>query len=129
LAVDAAGDVLAVWLATDPVSGTAVWQRLWHAGAWSVAGRLSGRSDTPDLPSVAMSGDGSLAVVTWTDNAAQLARAGSLRSGTWTRQSLGAAYWGGTVPVAAGGGKANAGWARVVGGNPNSAQLVGRGTP
>lgn len=128
LAVNDAGDVLAAWLASDPVSGTAVWQRLRQAGAWTAAGRLSRGSDTPDLPSAAMSGEGSLAIVTWTDNTAQLARAASLQGNIWTRQNLGAAYWGGTVPVAAGNGKASAGWARAVGGNPNSAQLVGRGT-
>lgn len=130
LAVNDAGDVVAAWLSIDATSGTtAVWQRQWHAGAWGVASRLSGRNDTPDLPNVAASGDGSLAVVTWTDNTAQVARASVLEGGVWTRQSLGQAYWGGMVSVAAGGGKASAGWARAVGGNPNAAQLVGRGTP
>ena len=129
LAVSDNGDVLAAWQAADAYSGTAVWQRVWHAGAWADAGRLSARSDTPCWPSAAMSGDGSLGVVTWTDDTALAARAATLRAGVWTRQSLGPAYWGGTVPVAAGGGQAAAGWARSVGGNPNAVQLVGRATP
>lgn len=129
LAVNEAGDVVAAWLAADAASGTAVWQRQWQAGAWGVASRLSGPNDTPDWPAVATAGDGSLAVVTWTDNTALVARASVLEAGVWTRQNLGPAYWGGWVSVAAGDGKASAGWARVVGGNPNTAQLVGRGTP
>ena len=128
LAVDDAGDVFAAWLATDPTSGTAVWLRQRRAGAWGPATRLSSRNDTPDWPSVAVSGDGSLAVVTWTDDTAQLARAAVLQGGAWQRQSLGPAYWGGVVSVAAGGGRAAAGWARAVGGNPNAAELVGRAT-
>lgn len=129
LAVTDAGDVIAAWLSTDATSGTAVWQRQWHAGAWGPATRLSGRNDTPDWPSAAASGDGSLAIVTWTDDTAQRARASVLQAGAWKRQTLGPAYWGGTVSVAAGGGKAAAGWARAVRGNPNAAQLVGRATP
>ncbi len=128
LAVSEAGDVLAAWLAFDPAGGTSVWQRVWQAGAWTSAGRLSGANDTPDWPNAAISGDGSLAVVSWTDNSSLVARASTWQAGAWTRQNLGGAYWGGQVSVAAGGGKASAGFARVVGGNPNSAQLVGRGT-
>lgn len=130
LAMSEAGDILAAWQAYDPVSGaTSIWRRLWRAGAWSTATRLSGRNDAADLPSAAFSGDGSLAVVSWTDDTALVARAAQWQGGAWSTQSLGSSCWGGSVPVAAGGGKAAAGWARTVGGNPNAAQLVGRGTP
>lgn len=124
------GDMLAAWLAIDPATGaTSVWQRLRGASIWGAEARLSGRNETPDLPSAALAGDASLAAVTWTDNTTNVARAALLRGGAWTRSALGPGYWGGLVTVAAGGGRVNTGWARTVNGNPNAAQLVGRGTP
>lgn len=130
LAVGDAGEVLAAWLAIDPATGqTAVWQRMLSGGTWGAELRLSARSEAPAMPSAAMSGDASLAVVTWTDDNSLSARSSTLQAGAWTRQTLGPAYWGGTVSSAAGGGRASTGWARVVNGNPNAAQLVGRGTP
>lgn len=111
LAVNDAGDTLAVW----------------QEGGAEL--RLSARSEATAMPSTAKSGDASLAVVTWTENNSLSARSPTLQAGVWTRQTLGPAYWGGTVSSAAGGGGASTGWARVVNGNPNAAQLVGRGTP
>jgi len=43
------------------------------------------------------------------------------------KASIGAGWWGGTVPVAAGGGIVAATWAAVaIPGNPNSAKLMAK---
>lgn len=130
LAVADSGDLLVAWLAIDPATGqTSVWQRQQTGGSWSAAARLSTRNEMPSWPSAALSGDGSLAIVTWTDDSSLAARCATLQAGVWTKQTLGpSAYWGGTIAAAAGGGKASTGWARFVNGNPNAAQFVGRGT-
>ena len=102
------GRHLAARQAYDPVSGaTSIWRRLWRAGAWSTATRLSGRNDA-DLPSAAFSGDGSLAVVSWTDDTALVARAAQRQGGAGAPVAR-SSCWGGSVPVAAGGGSGSRG--------------------
>ncbi len=128
LAMDGAGDLVAAWLATDTFGTPAVWKRTMPAGgAWTATTRLSGAADTADWPTAAFSSDGSVAVVTWIDDQALKARAstGSV-SGAWTRATLGAGYWGSTVPVAAGGGTATAAWAAAIPTNANSSKILGR---
>jgi len=128
LAMDANGDVIAAWQALDAGNYGSVYQRARAAGAgWGLASLLSAPSEDAGWPSLAYSGDGSVAVVTWVDNSTNEARAsvGSV-SALWSRSLLGAGWWGSTVPVAAGGGTAVATWATVVGGNPNAASLVAK---
>lgn len=127
LAVAPGGEVLAAWQAADASGQTSIWQSTATASGWSAATRLSTRADSPDWPSVALTGDGLAAVVTWTDDTTLGARAALRRAGVWTRHTLGGAYWAARVPVAGGGASVAAGWARPVGGNPNAAQLVGAG--
>ncbi|MCE9657483.1 MAG: hypothetical protein K8R60_02920 [Burkholderiales bacterium] len=128
LAMSAGGDVLVAWLTLDAQGrGGEVWARVAAAGAdWSAAQRLSVAADDAYWPSAAFADDGSLAIVGWTDNAANAAKASIFRAGTWTRRTLGTGYWSGGVRVAAGAGGAVAGWAMPNLANPNSAKLVAR---
>lgn len=123
----AAGDLVAAWQVLDAGNAGTVWQSSAPAGAaWSAPARLSGPSESAGWPSVAVAADGSAAIVAWVDDATNTARA-SVRAGAgWTRTTLGAGWWGGTVPVAAGAGRGMAGWAVPAPGNPNSASLVAR---
>jgi len=127
LAMSATGDVLAAWLALDASNIGSVWQRPLPAGAsWGSATRLSAAAESADWPTAALSGDGSVAVVGWTDNNSNSARASVRTAGAWQRNNLGGGYWSGPVPVAAGSGAAVAGWTAPTGGNPNSARLLAR---
>ena len=65
-------------------------------------------------------------VVGWVDDATNSARAAVRAGAAWGRSTLGAGWWGGTVPVAAGGGAAVAGFAQPNAGNPNSVKLLAR---
>lgn len=128
LAMNAAGDLVAAWLALDASNVGSVWASEAAAGAaWSAPLRLSARAESADWPSAAFAADGTLAVVGWTDNNSNIAKA-SVRTAAWAwkRSNLGSGYWSGTVPVAAGGGAAVAGWTTPTSGNPNSARLVAR---
>jgi hypothetical protein len=128
LAVNERGDLLAAWQALDANNVGSVWQRTARAGAaWSATQRLSAASESAQWPSAAWAGDGSVAVVGWVDDNTNSAKASLLATtGRWVRSTLGAGWWGGTVPVAAGRGGAVAGWAVPTPGNPNSARLVAR---
>jgi hypothetical protein len=127
LAMNGAGDLVAAWLSLDASNMGAVWSSTATAGApWSAAQRLSARAESVDWPTVAFAADGSLVVVAWTDNNTNTAKASVRVAGAWVRSNLGSGYWAGTVPVAAGGGAAVAGWATPTSGNPNSARLVAR---
>jgi hypothetical protein len=123
----AAGELVAAWQVLDAGNAGAVWQSSAPVGAgWSAPARLSGPSESAGWPSMAVAADGSVAIVGWVDDATNTARA-AVRSGAgWTRGTLGAGWWGGTVPVAAGAGRGMAGWAVPAPGNPNSASLVAR---
>lgn len=127
-AMSAGGDRLAAWLSISASTGsTEVWARVAPAGGtWSAAQRLSAAAEQADWPSAAYAADGSVAVVGWTDDAANIAKASVYAAGTWTRRNLGTGYWGGAVPVAAGTGAAVAGWARPGAANPNAGSLVAR---
>lgn len=127
-AMSAAGDLLAAWLAQDALTGSSeVWARVAApGGAWGAARRLSAASEQAGWPSAAFSGDGSVAIVGWNDDAANVAKASVYAAGTWTRRNLGNGYWGGSVPVAAGGAAAVAGWALPNLANPNAGRLVAR---
>ncbi|WP_127999354.1 hypothetical protein [Piscinibacter defluvii] len=127
-AMSAAGDMLVAWLAQDPLTGSSeIWARVAASGAgWSAARRLSALSDQAGWPSAAFAGDGSVAIVGWTDDAANVAKASVYAAGTWTRRNLGTGYWGGPMPVAAGAAAAVAGWAMPNLANPNAAKLVAR---
>lgn len=128
LAMSAGGDVLVAWLAQDAQAGSSeIWARVAVPGAdWTAARRLSALSEQAAWPSAAFAGDGSVAIVGWTDDAANVAKASVYAAGSWTRRNLGTGYWSGPVPVAAGGGAAVAGWAMPNLANPNAAKLVAR---
>ena len=127
LAMSAAGDLLASWSALDAANTGSVWASVAPTGAaWSTPTRLSGRAEATDWPSAAFAADGSIAIVAWTDNNTNTAKATVLAAGTWTRRNLGSGYWGGPVSVAAGSSAAVAGWATPYLGNPNAAKVVGR---
>jgi hypothetical protein len=127
LAMSAGGDVLAAWLALDASNVGGVWQSLAPAGAgFPAPARVSVRSDNADWPTAAFATEGGLAVIGWVDDNSNTARASVWSGGRWVRSALGAGWWGGQVPVGAGGGVAAAGWAVPAAGNPNSATLVGR---
>lgn len=127
LAVNERGDLLAAWQALDANNTGSVWQSTAPVGAaWGAAQRLSAGAESAQWPSAAWAGDGSVAVVGWVDNNSNSAKASLLSAGRWTRSTLGAGWWGGTVPVAAGSAGAVAGWAVPATGNPNSARLVAR---
>lgn len=127
-AMSAAGDMLVAWLARDALSGSSeVWARVAASGAdWAAARRLSALSEQAGSPSAGFASDGSVAIVGWTDDAANVAKASVYSAGTWIRRNLGTGYWSGLVPVAAGGGAAVAGWAMPNLANPNAAKLVAR---
>jgi hypothetical protein len=128
MAVNERGDLLAAWQALDAGNVGSVWQRTALAGApWSAAQRLSANGESAQWPIAAWAGDGSVALVGWVDDNTNSAKASLLSAtGRWVRSTLGAGWWGGTVPVSAGGGGAVAGWAVPAPGNPNSARLVAR---
>lgn len=128
LAISGGGDLLVAWLTLDAQGGAGeVWARIAPAGAdWSAARRISATAEDAYWPSASFADDGSVAVVGWTDNAANSARASVYSAGAWTRRALGTGYWSGGVGVAAGSGAAIAGWATPNLGNPNSAKLVAR---
>jgi len=127
LAMSAAGDLLAAWLTLDASNTGSVWQSSAPAGAaWSAPARLSAASENADWPTAAFAADGSVAVVGWVDDATNSARAAVRAGAAWGRSTLGAGWWGGTVPVAAGGGAAVAGFAQPNAGNPNSVKLLAR---
>ncbi|MDH4053152.1 MAG: hypothetical protein OEU93_16395 [Rubrivivax sp.] len=126
-AVSAQGDMLASWLALDLSNIGSIWSvTAAGGGPWTAPVRLSARSESADWPTAAYAGDGSVALVGWTDNATNTVRASVLAIGGWSRRRLGTGYWGGQVPVAAGGGAAVAVWATTSGGNPNAGLLVAR---
>lgn len=127
LAMSAGGDVLAAWLALDASNMGAVWQSLAPAGAgFPAPARVSARTDNADWPTAAFAAEGGLAVIGWVDDGSNSARASVWSAGRWVRSTLGAGWWGGQVPVGAGGGVAAAGYAVPAAGNPNSATLLGR---
>lgn len=127
LAMSAAGDVLAAWMSYDASALGSVWQSVAPAGAaFPAPARLSTRNENADWPSAAFAADGSTAIVGWTDDNTNGARAAVLSNGRWTRSTLGGGYWAGVVRVGAGAQAAAAGWAVPTAGNPNSASLMGR---
>lgn len=126
-AMSARGDLLAAWLALDASNMGSVWAVMAPAGgSWSPGTRLSARADQADWPTAAYAGDGSVALVGWTDNGTNTAKVSIYAGSTWTRRNLGVGYWSGPVPVAAGSGAAVAGWAMPNLANPNAARLVTR---
>lgn len=127
LAMSAGGDVLAAWMSYDAAQVGAVWHSLAPAGAaFAAPARLSTRNENADWPSAAFAADGSTAIVGWTDDYTNGARAAVFSQGRWTRSTLGGGYWAGVVRVGAGTQAAAAGWAVPTAGNPNSASLMGR---
>ncbi len=127
LAMSAGGDVLAAWLSLDASNFGSVWQSLAPAGAgFPAPARVSARTDNADWPTAAFAAEGGLALIGWVDDNSNSARASVWSAGRWVRGTLGAGWWGGQVPVGAGGGVAAAGWAVPAPGNPNSASLLGR---
>lgn len=127
LATTASGQLLAAWQVLDASNLGAVWQAEGAVdGGWTSPSRLSAPAEDAAWPSVAVAEDGSVAVAAWVDQTSNTARAAVRTGGAWTRSTLGAGWWGGTVPVAAGGGLAMATWAVPAAGNPNSATLVAR---
>lgn len=124
---NAAGDLVAAWQVLDSGNYGTIWQSSSTAdGSWSAPVRLSGTAEDAAWPSIAVAADGSVALVAWMDQNTNTARAAVRSAGVWTRSTLGAGWWGGTVPVAAGAGVGMAGWAVPAPGNPNSATLVAR---
>lgn len=127
LAMSAGGDLLVSWLSLDVSNIGSVWASIAPVGgAWTLRTRLSARTESADWPSAAFAGDGSVAIVGWTDNNANTAKAAVRSAGAWTRSSLGTGYWSGAVPVAAGGSTAVAGWTMPNLANPNAGKLVAR---
>jgi hypothetical protein len=127
LGSNAAGDLVAAWQVRDASNFGSIWHSSSTAdGAWSAPTRLSGAAEDAVWPSIAVAADGSVALVAWVDQNTNKARAAVRSAGAWTRGTLGAGWWGGTVPVAAGAGTGLAGWAVPAPGNPNSATLVAR---
>ncbi len=127
LAMSAGGDLLASWLSLDVSNIGSVWASIAPAGGtWTRRTRLSARAESADWPSAAFAGDGAVAIVGWTDNNANTAKAAVRSAGAWTRSSLGTGYWSGAVPVAAGGSTAVAGWTMPNLANPNAGKLVAR---
>jgi hypothetical protein len=126
-AMNAQGDMLAAWLALDSSNTGVIWSSMASAGSsWSSPTRLSSRVQSADWPSAAYAGDGSVAMVGWTDNASNTARVSVLATAGWVSRPLGPGYYGNQVPVAAGGGAAVAGWATTARSNPNAGLLVAR---
>ncbi len=130
LAVDDAGEVAAVWQALDPATGaTSVWASVLGAG-WSAPQRLSARTETPGWPAAAWSGDGARLAAAWTDDAAGRARTVILDTTaggtTWSKTSPGAASWGSTLALDAGGPTVTVAWTPQSPANPNSATIVAR---
>lgn len=128
LAMDDAGDLVAAWQAIDASGLSSVWESGKPAGGtFGNPLRLSVKADDATGPSASYSGDGTVAAVTWIDNAALRGKASTgTVGGIWTRSSLGLGYWGSTVPVAAGGGTAAAVWAAAIPTNANTSKIVGR---
>lgn len=130
LAVDDAGEVAAVWQVYDAATGgTAVWASV-NRGAWTAPQRLSARTEAPGWPAAAWSGDGARLAVAWTDDAAGRARTVILDATaggtTWSKTSPGAASWGSTIAVDAGGPTVTVAWTPQSPANPNSATIVAR---
>jgi tRNA G18 (ribose-2'-O)-methylase SpoU len=126
LAMDAAGNLVAAWQVLDPGNLGSIWSSGSVAGGgWTPAVRLSTKGEDTAWPTAASARAGGFAVVSWTDNATNTVRTSTSNSGgSWKAASLGTGYWSGTVPVAAGGGNAVAGWATPHGFNPNAADLM-----
>lgn len=126
LAMGGQGELLAAWMSYDANNIGTVSARLRPAGGdWAPAQRLSTPAQDAAWPSVALDARGTLAVVGWTDNQSNTVHAAVSRGQRWQRSLLDNGYWNGQVPVAAGGGRAAAGWTRPAPGNPNSASLLG----
>ena len=126
LAMGGQGQLLAAWLSYDVNNIGTVSARLRPAGSgWAPAQRLSRPAENAAWPSAALDDRGSLAVVGWTDDQRNTVQAAVSRGKGWQRSLLDSGYWNGLVPVAAGGGRAAAGWTRPAPGNPNSASLLG----
>jgi hypothetical protein len=129
LAMDGGGDLLLAWQALDAGGyGTTFARWLPAGGALGATTRLSGAAQSAGWPTASLSGDGSVGAVTWVDDIGQRSRAATGPVGSaWVKASIGSGWWGGTVPVAAGGGIVAATWAAVaIPGNPNSAKLMAR---
>lgn len=123
------GDLLLAWQELDPASNLG---RVWAAsaaagGVWSAPVKLSTNAEDAGWPTVAYSGDGTVAAVTWVDNVLVLARAAVGVPGLpWTKATLGGASWGSFVPVGAGNAVVATAWATQLKANPNSARILGR---
>ena len=125
LAMDSGGNLVAAWQVLDANNFGAIWSsKAVAGGGWTAATRLSGKAEDAAWPTVASARAGSFALVSWTDNASNSVRASISTGGGWTARTLGTGYWSGTVPVAAGGGNAVAGWATPHGFNPNAADIM-----
>jgi hypothetical protein len=126
LAMDAAGNLVAAWQVLDGSNVGSIWSsRAAVTGGWTAATRLSTGAEDTAWPTAASARAGGLSVVSWTDNATNSVRTStSSNGGGWKASTLGTGYWSGTVPVAAGGGNAVAGWATPHAFNPNAADLM-----
>ena len=125
LAMDAAGNIVVAWQALGGSNqGSISTRTFFAAGNLSGVTQLSRNAEDANWPTAAINSDGSIAVVTWVDNQTLRARAsvGSV-TGTWTTTAIGAAWWGTTVPVGAGGGVGAAAWA-APGLTANQAKIV-----
>lgn len=125
LAMSAQGDILAAWMSYDAGNiGRITARQMSPAGTWAAPQRLSQAAENADWPTAAFAPEGGLALVGWTDDNSNLARAAVWSAGSWKRRTLDRGWWGSVVPVAAGGGAAVAGWAQPQSGNVNSATLL-----
>jgi hypothetical protein len=123
--MDANGDLVAAWQALDAFNVGSIWSRLSLAGGgWQAATRLSAKAEDTSWPTASYARTGGLAVVSWTDNASNQARASMGRSGGWSRTTLGDGWWMGVVPVATSSTGAVAGWGRPHAFNPDAADLL-----
>jgi hypothetical protein len=125
LSMDAAGDAVVAWQALDAFNTGSIWARMAPAGAgWQAPTRLSGAAEDTAWPTASYARTGNLAVVSWTDDATNMARASLGQAGAWKRSTLGDGWWMGVVPVATSATGAVAGWARPHAFNPNAVDLL-----
>jgi len=125
LSMDANGDILAAWQALDAFNLGSIWSRRSpSSGGWQATTRLSAPSEDTAWPTASYARAGGLAVVSWTDDATNMARASVAGSGTWKRSTLGDGWWMGVVPVATSATGAVAAWARPHAFNPNAVDLL-----
>lgn len=129
LAADSAGDLVAAWRSLDAQTGNyQVLVRSFSGRVWSAATALGDPQNSADQPTAAYAGNGRLAVITWVDDTALVARAAVRTKGAgWVASTIGGGggLWGTPVPVAAGGGVAAVVRTATVAFPPDLGRLVG----